>query len=182
MGGYYLYYIIIDKIVNYINLFFRLPVTTIDAHLLRYLSRLRINCMNSLSFHRIIRLLSSVFGQLCQFSLKLQAFTSISDPLIIIGDIIQQLCIDCLQPMATYTLNLLLYATDPFEEKIVFKSFLKVAFTQRQRPRVFIYDLDEQDIIVLGYILYHIMTKFFHYTYSVQNLKSISETFIYMND
>ncbi|CAF1557658.1 unnamed protein product [Rotaria sordida] len=60
--------------------------TSIDTHHLRYLSRLRINCMNSISFHRIIALLSSVFGQLCHLSLKLEAFTSISDPLIISGD------------------------------------------------------------------------------------------------
>ncbi|CAF3765121.1 unnamed protein product [Adineta steineri] len=58
-----------------------LPTTIIDPYLLRYLSHLRINCMKSLSFHRIITLLSSVLGQLSHFSLKLKAFTSISDPL-----------------------------------------------------------------------------------------------------
>ncbi|CAF2443312.1 unnamed protein product [Rotaria sp. Silwood2] len=123
-----------------------LPTTIIDAHLLRYLTRLCINCMNSLSFHRIITLLSSVLGQLCHFSLKLEAFTSISDPLIISGDIIQQLCINRLQQTATYILNLLLYATDTFEEKIIFNSFFKVPFIQQQRPRVFIQELDDQDI------------------------------------
>ncbi|CAF1406600.1 unnamed protein product [Rotaria sordida] len=91
--------------------------TTIDAHRLQYLSRLRINCRNSISFHRIIALLSSVFGQLCHLSLKLEAFTLISDPLIISDDIIQQFCIDRLQPMATYILNLLFYIMDDFEEK-----------------------------------------------------------------
>ncbi|CAF0934769.1 unnamed protein product [Rotaria sp. Silwood1] len=123
-----------------------LPTTIIDAHLLRYLSRLCINCMNSLSFHRIITFVSSVFGQLGHFSLKLEAVTSVSDPLIISGDIIQQLCIDRLQPMATYILNLILYATDTFEEKIIFNSFFKVPFIQRQRPRVFIEELDDQEI------------------------------------
>ncbi|CAF4396006.1 unnamed protein product, partial [Rotaria sordida] len=97
--------------------------TGIDINHLRYLSRLRINCMNSISFHRIIALLSSVFGQLCRLSLTLAAFTSISDPLIISGDIIQQLCIDRLQPTATYILNLLLYVLDDIEEKIIFNSF-----------------------------------------------------------
>jgi len=84
-----------------------------------------------------------VFGQLCHFSLKLEAFTSISDPLIISGDIIQQLCIDRLQPMATYILNLLLYATVTFEEKIIFNSFFKVPFIERQRSRIFIQELDK---------------------------------------
>ncbi|CAM2700788.1 unnamed protein product [Rotaria socialis] len=119
--------------------------TTIDAHLLRYLSRLRINCMNNISFHRIIALLSSVFGQLCRLSLKSEAFTSISDPLMISGDIIQQLCIDRLRPTATCILNLLLYITGDFEEKIIFNSFFKVPFIHRQRPRVFIQEFDDQD-------------------------------------
>ncbi|CAF4346088.1 unnamed protein product [Adineta steineri] len=86
--------------------------------------------MNSLSFYRIITLLSSVLGQLSHFSLKLKGFTSISDPLTISDDIIQQLCIDRLQPMTTYTLNLLLYATDTFEEKRIFNSFFQVPFIQ----------------------------------------------------
>ncbi|CAF1410271.1 unnamed protein product [Rotaria sordida] len=119
--------------------------TGIDINHLRYLSRLRINCMNSISFHRIIALLSSVFGQLCRLSLILEAFTSISDPLIISGDIIQQLCIDRLQPTATYILNLLLYVLDDIEEKIIFNSFFKVPFIHRQLPRVFIQELDDRD-------------------------------------
>ncbi|CAF4304991.1 unnamed protein product [Rotaria sp. Silwood2] len=119
--------------------------TSIDTHHLRYLSRLRINCMNSISFHRIIALLSSVFRELCRLSLKLEAFTSISDPLTISGDIIQQLCIDRLQPTATYILNLLLYVLDDIEEKIIFNSFFKVPFIHRQLPRVFIQELDDRD-------------------------------------
>ncbi|CAF1380587.1 unnamed protein product [Rotaria sordida] len=130
--------------------------TTIDAHRLQYLSRLRINCRNSISFHRIIALLSSVFGQLCHLSLKLEAFTLISDPLIISGDIIQQFCIDRLQPMATYILNLLFYIMDDFEEKKIFNTFLKVPFTHRQRPRVFIQELDDHDFDDLyhGFMVY----------------------------
>ena len=124
---------------------FRLP-TAIDVHRLPYLSRLRINCMNSISFHRIIALLSSVFCQLCRFSLQLKAFTSISDSLIISGDIIQQLCIDRLQPTANYSLNLLLYAANDFEEKLIFNSFFKIQFIHRQRPRVFIQKLDVRDV------------------------------------
>ncbi|CAF2091641.1 unnamed protein product [Rotaria magnacalcarata] len=107
----------------------KIPATIIDARLLR-----------------IMTLLSSVFDQLCHFSLKLKSFTSISGPLIISGDIIQQLRIDRLQLMATYILNLLLYATDTFEEKIIFNSICKVLFIQRQRPRVFIQELNGQDI------------------------------------
>ncbi|CAF3409598.1 unnamed protein product [Rotaria socialis] len=90
--------------------------------------------------------LSSVFSQLCHFSLKLKAFTSISDPLVISGDIIQQLCIDRLQPMVTYIFNLLLYATDTFEEKRIFNSLFKVPFIQRQQPRVFIQELNDREI------------------------------------
>ncbi|CAF1637331.1 unnamed protein product [Rotaria magnacalcarata] len=71
---------------------------TIDVHLLRHLSRLRIYCLKSISFHRTIAFLSSGFGQLRHLSLKLQACTFISGPLIISGDIIQQLCIDRFQP------------------------------------------------------------------------------------
>ncbi|CAF3839192.1 unnamed protein product [Rotaria sp. Silwood1] len=111
---------------------------TIDAHLLQYLSRLRIHCLNNISFHRTIALLSSIFCQLCHLSLKLEANTLISGSSIISGDIIQQLCIDRLKPMATYSLNLLLYVEHDLEEKIIFNSFFQVAFTRRQKPRVFI--------------------------------------------
>ncbi|CAF1495481.1 unnamed protein product [Rotaria sp. Silwood1] len=119
---------------------------TIDAHLLRYLSRLFIHCVNRISFHQTIALLSSVFSQLCHLSLKLEAFTLISGPLIISGDIIQQLCIDHLKSMATYNLNLLLYVKDDLEEKIIFNSFLKVPFTHQQRPRVVIQERDNFDL------------------------------------
>ncbi|CAF3269438.1 unnamed protein product, partial [Rotaria sp. Silwood2] len=93
---------------------------TIDPHLLQYISRLRINCLNNISFHRIIALLSSIFSQLCHLSLKLEADTLISGSLIISGDIIQQLCMDRLKPMATYSLNLLLYVENDLEEKKIF--------------------------------------------------------------
>ncbi|CAF2724725.1 unnamed protein product [Rotaria sp. Silwood2] len=85
-----------------------LPVA-VDSHLLSYLSCLRIDYANNVSFHRIIGLLSSVFGQLRHLSLKLEVCTLNSDPLCISDDIIQQLCIDCLKPSATCSLNLLLY-------------------------------------------------------------------------
>jgi hypothetical protein len=102
--------------------------------------------MNSISFHRIIALLSSVFGQLSLLSLKLVAYTSISDPLVISADIIQKLCIDRLQPMATYILNLLLYSIDDSGEKRIFNSFFKVPFIHRQQSKVFIQELDDPDI------------------------------------
>ncbi|CAF4189589.1 unnamed protein product [Rotaria sp. Silwood2] len=130
-----------------------MPVT-IDAHRLQHLSRLLLRCVNRISFHRTIALLSSVFGQLCHFSLKLEAFTLISGPLIISGDIIQQLCIDRLKPMATYNLNLLLYVKEDLEEKLIFNSFLKVPFIHKQRPRVFIH---ERDNFVLGDIYHRFM-------------------------
>ncbi|CAF4404986.1 unnamed protein product [Rotaria magnacalcarata] len=106
---------------------------TIDVHLLQYLSRLRINCLNNISFHRTIALLSSIFSQLCQLSLKLEANTLTFGSSIISGDTIQQLCIDRLKPMATYSLNLLLYIDHKFEEKRIFNSFFQVAMTQRQK-------------------------------------------------
>ncbi|CAF1310206.1 unnamed protein product [Rotaria sordida] len=93
-----------------------------DAHL-EYLSRLRIHCLNSISFHRTIALLSSV-----------------------LSDIIQELCIDRLKPMATYSLSLLLYVEDDLEEKIIFNSFFKVPFIHRQSPRVFIQEYNDSDI------------------------------------
>ncbi|CAF1234545.1 unnamed protein product [Rotaria sordida] len=116
---------------------------TIDPHLLQYLLRLRIHCLNNISFHRTMALLSSVFSQVCHLSLKLEACTFISGSFIISGDIIQELCIDRLKPMATYSLNLLLYVEYDLKEKIIFNSFLKVPFTRRQRPRIFIQECND---------------------------------------
>ncbi|CAF2155333.1 unnamed protein product [Rotaria magnacalcarata] len=119
---------------------------TIDAHLLQYLSRLRIHCLNNISFHRATALLSSILSQLCHLSLKLEADTLISGPAIISGDIIQQLYIDRLKPMATYSLNLLLYVEHDLEEKIIFNSFLQAAFTHRQKPRTFVQECNGSDM------------------------------------
>jgi hypothetical protein len=124
---------------------FRLPAT-IDPHHLQYLSRLRINCLNNISFHRTTALLSSIFNQLCHLSLNLEADTLISGSLIISGDIIQQLCMDRLKPTATYSLNLLLYVEDDLEEKTIFNSFFQVPFTHRQKPRVFIQESNDSTI------------------------------------
>ncbi|CAF1383416.1 unnamed protein product [Rotaria sordida] len=121
-----------------------LPATS-DAHL-QYLSRLRIHCLNNISFHRTIALLSSVLSQICHLSLKLEACTLNSGSLIISGDIIQELCIDRLKPMATYSLSLLLYVEDDLEEKIIFNSFFKVRFIDRESPRVFIQEYNDSDI------------------------------------
>ncbi|UJR32547.1 hypothetical protein I4U23_020009 [Adineta vaga] len=114
-----------------------LPVT-INAHHLRYLSLLSMYCLDSISFHRMVTLLSSVFGQLDHLALKLEVCMLISDPLIISGDMIQQLCIDHLKPMATYSLSLLLNVENDLQDKFVFNSFLKVPFIDRQRPRFFV--------------------------------------------
>ncbi|CAF2813283.1 unnamed protein product [Rotaria sp. Silwood2] len=119
---------------------------TIDSHLLQYLSYLRVHCLNNISFHRTIALLSSIFSQLCHLSLKLEADTLISGSLIISGDIIQQLCMNRLKPMATYSLNLLLYVKNDLEEKTIFNSFFKVSFTQRQKPKVFIQECTDSDM------------------------------------
>ena len=138
-----------------------------DIHLV-HLSRLRIYCANNTSFHRVIVLFSSVFGQLNHFSLKLEAYTSTIDPWIISGDTIQQSCIDPLKPLATYNLNLLFNIEDDLEEKVIFNSFFKVPFTERQHPKVFI---QERDSLSIGHnyhcfmdTLYHIMTDSFRHT------------------
>ena len=107
-----------------------------------YLSRLHVDCKNSISFHRIIALLSSVFDRLSHLSLKLVASMIISSPLVISGDIIQQRCINRLKPLATYNLNLELHVNYDLEEKIIFNSFFNVPFTNRQKPKVFIEEHD----------------------------------------
>ncbi|CAF1314317.1 unnamed protein product [Rotaria sordida] len=122
-----------------------LPVA-VDAHLLLYLSRLHINCKDCISFHRAIALFSSVFGQLCHLSLKLETGVVISSPLTISGDIIQELCVDRLNPEAIYNLNLNLYVEHDAKEKIIFNSFLTAPFTNRQRSKVFIQELISDDV------------------------------------
>ncbi|CAF4540043.1 unnamed protein product [Rotaria sp. Silwood2] len=77
---------------------------------------------------------------------ELKAYTSIFDPWIISGDTIQQFCIDQLEPLATYNLNLLFNIEGDLEEKIIFNSFSKVPFTDRQHPRVFIQERDSLSI------------------------------------
>ncbi|CAM4814850.1 unnamed protein product [Rotaria magnacalcarata] len=118
----------------------------VDASLLLYLSRLHIYCENSISFRRIIALLSSVFGQLSHLSLKIVAFLIIPTPLVVSGDIIQQLCIDRLKPLATYNLNIELDVKDDLKHKIIYNSFLDAPFTNRQRPRVFIQERGNFDL------------------------------------
>ncbi|CAF0994060.1 unnamed protein product [Rotaria sordida] len=115
----------------------KLPVA-VNTHLLRRLFRLSLNCLDNRSFHRAIALLSSVFGQLTHLSLKLEMWSSVSDPFVVSGDTIQQLCIDRLIPCATYTLNLLLTIKEDLEEKVILNSFFKAAFTYRKRPAVII--------------------------------------------
>ena len=105
------------------------------------------------SYRDIVRLMidvpSSKFSLSTLLTLKIKAQTFI-DCLYILdgisGDIIQQLCIDRLQPTANYSLNLLLYAANDFEEKLIFNSFFKIQFIHRQRPRVFIQKLDVRDV------------------------------------
>jgi hypothetical protein len=111
---------------------------TIDAHLLQHLSRLYINCLNNISFHRIVSLLLTLFNQLSHLSLRLEADTLVCGSMTISGDIIQRLIIDRLQPMATYSLNLLLYVRNDLEGKVIFNSFRRVEFFQREKPRVVI--------------------------------------------
>ncbi|CAF3791537.1 unnamed protein product [Rotaria magnacalcarata] len=92
----------------------------------------------NLVFHRTIALLSSVFGQLSHLSLKLVAFIEISDPIVISGHIIQQLCIDHLKPLAIYNLYLELDVNNDLQETTIYNSFFMVPFSNRQLPRVLI--------------------------------------------
>jgi hypothetical protein len=84
------------------------------------------------------RLLSSVLNQLVHLSVKLDIHAFSCDPYIVSGDSIQELCFDRLQSSATYTLDLSIETLDDWEEKIVFKSFLKASFVSRCRSRVII--------------------------------------------
>ncbi|CAF1004592.1 unnamed protein product [Adineta steineri] len=112
--------------------------TAIDAHHLKHLSSLHMNCLNNISFHRIVSLLSSLFNQLTHLSLKLEADTLVYGSMIISGDTIQKLIIDRLQRMATYSLNLLLYVRNDLKEKRVFNLFRRMEFIQREKPKVVI--------------------------------------------
>jgi hypothetical protein len=118
-------------------LLFRLR-TSIDVHRLQHLSRLRINCLNNISFHRIVSLLSILFNQLSYLSLRLEADTLVTGSMTISGDMIQRLITNRLQPVATYRLHLLLYVTNDLEEKIILNSFHRMEFVQREKPKVVI--------------------------------------------
>ncbi len=58
--------------------------------------------------------------------------------MIISAEIIQELCINRLKPLATYNLNLEIYVENDLKEKTIFNSFVNVPFVNRQHPRVFI--------------------------------------------
>ncbi|CAF4328275.1 unnamed protein product [Rotaria socialis] len=72
--------------------------------------------------------------------------SDIYDPLIISGDIIQQLCIDRLKPSAKYTLNLSIGVWNDMKNNTIFNSFLETSFSRRERPRVFIQEQDSWNI------------------------------------
>lgn len=110
----------------------------VNTDFLRCLSRLHIHCVNNHSFHQANALFSSVFCQLNHLSLKLRALTFISGPLCISGDTIQQLCIDRLNPCATYALDLFFYVVNDLDKKIIFNRFFNVPFVYQQQPRVYI--------------------------------------------
>jgi hypothetical protein len=97
-------YTVISRNIIEIKLF-RLA-RAVDARLLSHLSRLSLNGMNKISFYRIIGILLSVFAQLKHLSLKLDIDAKMPDSLVISGDIIQRVCIDRLNPLATFTLNI----------------------------------------------------------------------------
>jgi hypothetical protein len=118
----------------------------IDRQYLLHLLRLRIHSINEISFHRSMTLFSSVLGQLTHFSLKLEVYFATVPEWIISGDTIQQLCIDRLNSWTKYSLNLLLYVKNDFNERFIYKSFFKVPFTHRQEPKVFLQEYHDCDI------------------------------------
>jgi hypothetical protein len=81
-----------------------------------------------------------MFGQLTHLSLKLRANISISDLLIISGDTIQQLCIDRLNSLITFTFDLVLIIKKDTNDKIILDSSLKAPFTNRQRSKIIVRD------------------------------------------
>ncbi|CAF4679518.1 unnamed protein product [Rotaria sp. Silwood2] len=99
-----------DEEINHENNFdiYKLP-TPADAHLLCRLSRLSLN-----------------------------SYLSISDPLIISGDMVQKLRIDRLNLSATFALNLTFDIINDMKDKIIFNSFVNAPFTNQQQPKVFI--------------------------------------------
>ncbi|CAF3406085.1 unnamed protein product [Rotaria socialis] len=141
---------------------FSMPVT-VDPRLLCNLVRLKVNCLTSMSFHRTIVLLSSVFGQLIHFSLKLKLYTSACERFAISGDIIQQKCIDRLKPVASYALDLSFCVENDFEEKRIFNSFVKAAFFSRRRPKIIIQERNNWNI-GLDYHCFALFTTPYHGT------------------
>ncbi|CAF2978676.1 unnamed protein product [Rotaria sp. Silwood2] len=128
-----------DEEINHENNFdiYKLP-TPADAYRLCRLSRLSLICFNKISFHRTIALFSSVFGHLIYLSLKLRAYSSISDPLITSGDMVQKLCIDHLNSSATFALNLTFDVINDMKDKVIFNLFANAPFINQQRRKVFI--------------------------------------------
>ncbi len=109
---------------------FRLP-TAVDARFLRHLSRLRLNYRNKISFHWVVALLSPVFDQLTQLSLKLNVYLSTPDSLVVFGDTIQRLCMDHLDSLSAFALYLAFTVSYDSNDN----SSFKVPFTNQQRPK-----------------------------------------------
>ncbi|CAF4319596.1 unnamed protein product [Rotaria sp. Silwood2] len=112
----------------------------VDARFLCRLSRLSLTCMNTISFYRTMALLVSVLGQLRHLSLKLDIDAKLPDSLVISGDTIQRLCIDRLNPLATFTLNIMAIINNDMKDKMILNSYFKAPFANRQRPKVVIHD------------------------------------------
>ncbi|CAF3314427.1 unnamed protein product [Rotaria sp. Silwood2] len=108
----------------------------VDARFLCRLSRLSLTCMNTISFYRTMALLVSVLGQLRHLSLKLDIDAKLPDSLVISGDTIQRLCIDRLNPLATFTLNIMAIINNDMKDKMILNSYFKAPFANRQRPKI----------------------------------------------
>ncbi|CAF3162989.1 unnamed protein product [Rotaria sp. Silwood2] len=113
---------------------------TVDARLLCRLSRISLTCMNAISFYRTIAFLVPVFGQLKHLSLKLDIYAQVPDSVVISGDTIQRLCIDRLNPLATFTLNISAIIKNDIKDKVILNSYLKAPFVNQQQPKVVVHD------------------------------------------
>ena len=120
----------------------RLP-SPVDICHVRSLSRLHLNCIDNSSFHESVALFSSIFGQVDHLSLKLNAYTFVSGPSILSGDVIEKCSIDRLKRCATYSLHLLFHVFNDFHEKKVFNEFFKVRFVNRNEGKVYIQEYND---------------------------------------
>ncbi|CAF0787438.1 unnamed protein product [Adineta ricciae] len=118
----------------------------VAAHFLPYLSKLSINCEDNHSFHHSMVLFSCVLNQLSHFSLKLEEYAKIADPLIISYATLQQLCLNRLGASTIYDLNLFFCITNDVEQKQIFKTFINHCLVNQQQPKLIVQETNHCEI------------------------------------